>query len=77
MGLGNLGGGAQTLFGGSGGQDLFQKATWTLGALYIGGSLLLSIMKAQQFQVGRYIKTHVPISQPMIPQTPSTLPDTQ
>ncbi len=77
MGLGNLGGGAQTLFGGSGGQDFFQKATWILGALYIGGSLALSIMKAQQFQIGRYIKTQAPISQPLIPQTPPTLPDTQ
>lgn len=45
MGLGNLGGGAQMLFGGSGGQDMFQKTTWVLGALFIFGSLGLSLLK--------------------------------
>ena len=45
MGLGSLGGGTQLLFGGSGGQDLFQKATWVMGALFMGGSLLLAMMK--------------------------------
>jgi protein translocase SecG subunit len=45
MGLGNLGGGTQLLFGGSGGQDLFQKITWFLGALFMGGSLVLAMMK--------------------------------
>lgn len=45
MGLGGMGGGSQMLFGGSGGQDLFQKITWTLGALFMGGSLLLAILK--------------------------------
>jgi protein translocase SecG subunit len=74
MGLGNLGGGAQTLFGGSGGQDLFQKATWVLGTVYIAGSLLLSIMKVQQFQTSRYIKPKAPVSQPLLPPN---LPDTQ
>lgn len=46
MGLGNLGGGAQMLFGGSGGQDLFQKTTWVLGALFMLGSLTLALMKS-------------------------------
>lgn len=45
MGLGGLGGGTQLLFGGSGGQDLFQKVTWILGALFMAGSLLLAIIK--------------------------------
>ncbi len=44
-GLGGLGGGSQMLFGGSGGQDLFQKSTWVLAALFMGGSLVLSTMK--------------------------------
>jgi len=44
MGLGSLGGGTQMLFGGSGGQDLFQKITWVLGAIFMAGSLFLSIM---------------------------------
>jgi len=45
MGLGSLGGGTQMLFGGSGGQDLFQKTTWVLVALFLGGSLGLSLYK--------------------------------
>ena len=45
MGLGSMGGGTQLLFGGSGGQDLFQKATWVMGALFMGGSIFLAMMK--------------------------------
>jgi protein translocase SecG subunit len=44
-GLGGLGGGTQMLFGGSGGQDVFQKITWVLGTLFMGGSLILAKMK--------------------------------
>lgn len=45
MGLGSLGGGTQLLFGGSGGQDLFQKTTWVMAALFMGGSLGLAMLK--------------------------------
>ena len=45
MGLGGLGGGTQLLFGGSGGQDLFQKTTWVLGTIFMAGSLLLAMVK--------------------------------
>lgn len=45
MGLGSMGGGNQLLFGGSGGQDLFQKMTWVMVALFMGGSLLLAMIK--------------------------------
>ena len=45
LGLGSLGGGTQLLFGGSGGQDLFQKITWIFGALFMVGSLFLAILK--------------------------------
>lgn len=45
MGLGSMGGGTQMLFGGSGGQDLFQKITWVMTALFMGGSLLLAMIK--------------------------------
>lgn len=45
IGLGSLGGGTQLLFGGSGGQDFFQKTTWVLGALFMAGSLFLAILK--------------------------------
>ena len=48
MGIGSMGGGAQMLFGGSGGQDFLQKVTWALGAIFIGGSLGLSIIKTSQ-----------------------------
>lgn len=44
MGLGSLGGGAQMLFGGSGGQDFFQKSTWILGVIFMAGSLILAMM---------------------------------
>jgi protein translocase SecG subunit len=47
LGLGTMGGGTQMLFGGSGGQDLFQKATWVLLAFLMMGSLGLSIMKSR------------------------------
>ena len=47
MGLDALGGGSQMLFGGSGGQDLFQKITWVLVALFLSGSLFLSISKSR------------------------------
>lgn len=48
LGIGTLGGGSQMLFGSSGGQDLFQKITWVLGFILLGGSLGLAIMKAKQ-----------------------------
>jgi len=47
MGLGSLGGGAQMLFGGSGGQDIFQKITWVLGAIFMVGSLVLALAKSK------------------------------
>ncbi len=45
MGIGAMGGGSQLLFGGSGGQNLFQKTTWTLGTLFMVGSLLITLIK--------------------------------
>jgi preprotein translocase subunit SecG len=44
MGLGSLGGGSQMLFGGSGGQDIFQKSTWVMAALFMSGSLFLGLI---------------------------------
>ena len=57
MGLGALGGSSQTLFGGSGGQDIFQKITWTLGALFMAGSLGLSLMRSKNSRTIASIKT--------------------
>ena len=45
MGLGNMGGRNQMLFGSSGGQDIFQKITWTLCVIMLAGSLLLATLK--------------------------------
>jgi len=56
VGLGSLGGGAQTIFGGSGGQDVFQKATWVLGAIFMAGSFTLSIMRTKQQASFRYVR---------------------
>ncbi len=50
MGLGAIGGGTQMLFGGSGGQDIFQKITWTLIAIFLVGSLGLGIYKNKLMQ---------------------------
>lgn len=51
LGLGGLsGGGSQMLFGGSGGQNLFQKVTWILGAILMGGGLIFSIYKYKNYQ---------------------------
>jgi len=47
MGLGNMGGGNQLLFGSSGGQDIFQKITWICCFLLITGSLFLAIYKGK------------------------------
>jgi protein translocase SecG subunit len=66
MGLGTLGGGTQLLFGGSGGQDLFQKITWVLGALFMISSLTLALMKSTQRQTFQYVKTNY--TAPAIPQ---------
>ncbi|MCX5925517.1 MAG: preprotein translocase subunit SecG [Candidatus Dependentiae bacterium] len=66
-GFGVFGSSSQVLFGGSGGQDIFQKATWTLGALFMLGSFTLSIMKTKQSQSLSYAKTvqqAAPTSQP-------------
>ncbi len=62
MGLGNLGGGAQMLFGGSGGQDIFQKITWVLATIFMAGSLLLALMKSTDNSSARYARQDIPVS---------------
>lgn len=66
MGLGGLGGGTQMLFGGSGGQDLFQKITWFLVAIFMSGSLILTLMKSSSNRSLQY--SYKPAAaQPMLP----------
>jgi protein translocase SecG subunit len=48
MGLGNLGGGNQAIFGSSGGQDIFQKITWMCLTLILAGSLTLALLRDKQ-----------------------------
>ena len=76
LGLGSLGGGGQMLFGGSGGQDFFEKITWVMGALFIFGALGLTILKNKELNHTRAKQTinitqkqqnHVPIK-----KTPSS-----
>jgi preprotein translocase subunit SecG len=62
MGMGGLGAGSQILFGGSGGQDFFEKVTWTFGFLFIFGALGLSILKSRnisQSKIAAYRSSRV------------------
>jgi len=64
MGLGSMGGGTQMLFGGGGGQDLFQKTTWVLVALFLSGSLGLAMYKNKVSKQARHMKqAQVPAKQ--------------
>ncbi len=67
MGLGGLGGGTQMLFGGSGGQDIFQKTTWVLSAIYMFGSLALSIMKSKESRAFKYARPRTVQTAPALP----------
>lgn len=55
IGLGSSFGGAQMLFGGSGGQDIFQKITWTLGAIFMLGSLGLFLLGSKKADYSSYL----------------------
>lgn len=48
LGLGGMGGGSQMLFGGSAGQEVFQKITWVLLAIFMFGSLSIAILKTKK-----------------------------
>jgi preprotein translocase subunit SecG len=66
MGLGGLGGGSQMLFGGSGGQDLFQKMTWAFIGIFIGLSILLFFMRSNSRESFRFLsqQAQAPLSMP-------------
>jgi protein translocase SecG subunit len=55
LGLGGLGGGAQMLFGGGGGQDIFQKISWILGSIFMIGAMMLSLMKTTEHKTFKYV----------------------
>lgn len=60
MGIGGLGGQTQMLFGGSGGQDIFQKTTWVLGILFMVGSLGLTLHKSNTGSRSNYLRQQLP-----------------
>ena len=63
MGIGSIGGGNQMIFGASGGQDIFQKATWVLGGLFMTGSLVLALMKSHQAQEITFAPARIAVEQ--------------
>lgn len=71
LGLGGLGGGAQMIFGGGGGQDLFQKITWVLGSIFMVGAMILSLMKSAEHKKFRYINNKSLTHQ--LPQAPAPI----
>ena len=73
MGLGGLGGSTQMLFGGSGGQEFFERITWFLGALFIFGSLGLAILKSKEVRESRLEGFTVKDKGSMLPQIPTDL----
>lgn len=70
LGLGSMGQ-TQMLFGGSGGQTMFQKITWGMGATFMLLSLVLSIMNSSVLQT-RYIK-QASKQNPIVQETPETM----
>jgi len=78
LGLGGLGGGAQMIFGGGGGQDLFQKTTWVLGSIFMVGALILSLIKSTEHKKFKYLSPNKIITQQAIPQTtPASTEDSE
>ena len=80
MGLGNMGGTNQMLFGSSGGQDIFQKATWTLCGILLFGALFISLAKARyshkqvrNLSIKRESAAPVAQSEATLPATPEEI----
>lgn len=66
----NMGNANVKLFGGSGGQDVFQKATWVLGFLFLAGSLGLALMRNK----GTYQSSRILDQQVDMPAAPAEFP---
>jgi preprotein translocase subunit SecG len=74
MGLGGLGGGSQMLFGGSGGQEFFEKVTWTMITLFIVGALGITILKNKTTLSTRVSKSTVSFKQKQTPKPTPQIP---
>lgn len=73
LGITQIGGSHQMIFGGSGGADELQKLTWILGTIFMLGSLALAILRSQQAQTATHLRQNVPVQQlPTLPTTPDT-----
>lgn len=77
MGLGNLGGATQMLFGGTGGQDIMQKTTWVLGSVFMVLSLVLSLMKTAPSDIHTFTRkvksvATIPATQPSVSHEQTT-----
>lgn len=72
VGIGGMGGQAQMIFGGSGGQDIFQKITWGCVTFFMFIALLLALMKSNPSETSsRYLARK---NNPMTAQTPAQSP---
>lgn len=73
--LGMLSGGlsnsAQTLFGGSGGHEFFEKVTWILGIIFMAGSLGLTIMRMKAAKTSRITSQTTAVETTQTPATPT------
>ena len=71
---------ANILFGASGGQDFFQKATWGAIALFMSGSLGLALLKNRSVSQSRYLQQAIAASSLNMPvaqtQPSQNQPDT-
>lgn len=75
IGLGSSFGGAQMLFGGSGGQDIFQKITWILGLIFMLGSLGLFLLGSKSVDYSVYLsKNNNANKQVQTPAMPKNVP---
>ena len=72
LGIGSMGGENQMLFGGSGGQNIFQKATWVMAFLFMFLTFVLALMKSSLLDT-RYIK-QLTGPQPAIQEVPQQTP---
>jgi len=67
MGLGNLGGNNQMLFGSSGGQDIFQKITWLCCFFLLAGSLVLAVSRGKYSRGTMHYRTSSPVTDESFP----------
>lgn len=71
LGIGNIGGSMQMLFGGGGGQSFLQKLTWGLGAAFMILSLTLALMRSSRQETSRYLPSR---QAPQAQEQPAPVP---